>query len=84
VSPDETGIDPEYIDPEYPYLSQGFMLYIGYEFEEDPWAVVPQDLKINCFAIPEFNQPEVKFVEPDELIYEFFFYHDTSVIIFVY
>jgi hypothetical protein len=35
-------------------------------------------------VLPEFNQSEAKFVDTENLIYEFFFYHDSSVIIYIY
>lgn len=77
VEPDETGIDPYNLDEEYPLYSKGYLLFLGYEDDDDY-----QTKKINCFAMPEYNQPEMQFVDTQDLKYEFFY--ENNYIVFLY
>ena len=63
----------------FPLKSKGFILYFGYKSEQSLNDM--DEGKITCFAIPEFNHPQIQFTSDYTLQYLFF--HDTNYIVFV-
>lgn len=78
--PEGLGIDEELMADIYPLKSRNWLMYYGVKEADDP-----NKREYEALLIPEYNQPKVIHLNPNDVSYykmEYFFYHDNDYLVY--